>query len=312
MADVPVSAAPAAQVPSSDAPVNNNTAPLEGQAPVAPKVEAPKRFKSLKLKVDGNEFDEELPFEMDDTPQNREYMTKQLQMARMGQNRAKQTVDLQNKIDAIGNYLQQAKGDPRKIRNLIKELGADEKQIAAAIIEEEIANSQKSPEQLAHEKLQEELRQLKEERDNEKKEWTRKEFERLQGQEFERYDVLMSQALEKSDLPKSPYTVKKMADYMLMALENGVELTPDEIIPMLQDEIKSDIQQMFGAMPEEAIEKLIGGETLKKIRQKNIKRAKEAGKPPVPVKASLKDIGAVKSTDKKPEVKKTIKQLFGI
>lgn len=322
MADAPAAVAPATQqaIPvatNQQTPTNipNSTQKVgEGQAPPQEAVvkQEIKRLKSLKIKVDGHEYDEQLPFEIDDTPTSKDYMTKQLQMAKMGQNRANQAAELQKKVDAIGSYLEQAKGNPKKLRALIKELGGDEKEIAASIIEEEIANSQKSPEQLAHEKVQEELRALKEQRENEQKEWQKREFDRLQQQEFERYEVSMMKTLESSDVPKTPYTVKKMADYMLIGLQNGVELTPDDVLPLVRDDMHDDLKQMFAIMPEEAIEQLIGTDVLKKIRQKNIKKAKEAGKPPVPVASSIKDVGAGKKDAGKPEPKKSYKSFFGV
>ncbi|NDD83807.1 hypothetical protein EBZ38_05915 [bacterium] len=39
-----------------------------------------RRVRSLKLKVDGREFDEELPFEIEEDPEILEYLTKNLQM----------------------------------------------------------------------------------------------------------------------------------------------------------------------------------------------------------------------------------------
>lgn len=268
--------------------------------------ETPKSNKrQLKLKVDGQEIVEELDLD------NEQELVRQLQLAKMSQKRAQEAADLRKRMDAIGEYLEQAKGDKKKLRALIKELGADEKELAAAIIEEEIANSQKTPEQIAKEKLEEELRELKDQRKREKEEWEASERERLYAQEAERYDLLVSEAISSSDLPKSPYVVKKMADYMLLGLENGVDVHPNDVINLVREEIQEDIQQMFAAMPEEVIEKIIGKDVLGKIRKRNVAKAKQVGQPPVPVKSAVKDVGA-KKTENKSQDKKTFKQFFGI
>lgn len=315
-ASAPAAGAPAQAAEAAVTPENasgTQEVAAEGEAPaVTPTKAEIKRLKALKIKVDGQEYDEALPFEIDDTPENKAYMTKQLQMARMANSRAQQAAELQKKVDAIGDYLAQAKGDKKKIRALIKELGADEKEIAAAVIEEEIENSKKSPEQLEKEKLAEELRELKEQREREKKSWEEREKERLYGEQAERYDMLVSKAIESSDLPKSPYVVKKMADYMLLGLENGVDVHPDDVINLVREEIQSDIQQMFAVMPEEVVEKLIGKDVLGKLRKKNVAKAKAGGTPPVPVKAAVKDVGAKSQVEEKPQAKKTIKQMWGV
>lgn len=311
------SPAPAPAAPQSqDAPVQAQDAALEGAEggegeegleAEAPKNEPPKSTKKkLKLKVDGEEFEEEYD------PNDEDYMRKTLQMAKMANKRAKTAAEYEQKLNAIGNYLEQAKGDKKVLRELIKQLGADEKELAAMIIEEEIERSKLTPEQIRQQELENELRELKAQREREKEEFTRQEFDRLQQQEMERYDVLMSQSLEKSDLPKSPYVVKKMADYMLMGLEAGVELTPDDVIPMLREEIQEDIRQMFAVMPEETIEKLIGNDTLKKLRKKNVAKAKATPVPPQPLKSAIKDVGADKPAPKEAPKKINYKDFFKV
>lgn len=250
--------------------------------------EVAKKIRKLKLKVDGKEFDEELPFDIDDKPEIVEYLKKELQLARMGQKRASEASDYKKQLDSVGKFLSEAKENPLKMRELMKELGADEKALAAAIIEEEIERSKKSPEQLEREKMEAELRSLKEERENEKKDYEAREFERLQQQESQRYDTMISSALEKSDLPKSPYVVKKVAEYMLMGLQQGMDVTAEDIIPLVREEVQGDIRQMFSVMPEEMIEQVIGKDTLKRLRTRNIAKAT----PAVPVSKSIVDSGS--------------------
>lgn len=265
-----------------------------------------KRLNKLRLKVDGRELEEELPFEIDEDPEAVEYLTKQLQMAKVAQKRMAEHAQFQKEVNALVDKLRK---NPRAVLS-DPSIGIDLKQLAAEIIEEEIANSQKSPEQLEKEKLERELQALKDEREREKQDFQRKEFERLQEVEFERYDALMSKALETSDLPKSPYVVKKMAEYMLLGLNEGIELTPEDVIPLVRDEIQSDISDMFAAMPEDVVEKLIGKDTLGRIRKKNLSKAKAA--PPVPVKSAVKDSGTkAQKTEASPAKAKNFKDFFG-
>ena len=265
-----------------------------------------KRISKLRLKVDGRELEEELPFEIEEDPEILEYLTKNLQMSKAAQKRMAEYAQYQKEVNALVDKLRK---NPRAVLS-DPSIGVDLKQLAAEIVEEEIANSQKSPEQLEREKLERELLALKEEREREKQDFQRKEFERLQEVEFERYDSLMSKALETSDLPKSPYVVKKMAEYMLLGLNEGIELTPEDVIPLVRDEIQGDIRDMFSAMPEDVVEKLIGKDTLGRIRKKNLSKAKSS--PPVPVKSSVKDSGTKtsKPTDSGPS-KKNFKDFFG-
>ena len=261
------------------------------------------RLRSLKLKVDGREFEEELPFEIPDDPEAVEYMTRQLQMSRMSSKRAQEYAQLEKEIRQL---ITEGTKNPRK---LLKELNIDERELAKQIIEQEIENAQKSPEQLEKERIAEELRMLKEEREKEKQDFERKEFERLQEQAYERYDNQMTVALEKSDLPKEPYVVKKIADYMLAALNEGYDVSPDDVIPLVKEELKKDLQSLVGAMPDEALEQFLGKERLNSFRKKNLAKAKEAAN--VSAAKAIKDTGSKTST-KEPAKKLSYKDFFGI
>lgn len=270
------------------------------------KVEAKKMIRSLKLKIDGQEYNEELPFEMEDTPANRDYMSKQLQMSKVAQKRMGEKAQLEKEVT---QFIELMKKDPRKALN---NFGVDVKKLAAEVVEEEIANSQKSPEQLQIEQYQRELAEIKEKQKQEQEEYTKKEFERAQEQAYISYENQMSEALEGSELPKSPYVVKKIADYMLLGVQNGIDVTAKDVLPLVQEEIINDIKAMAQAMPAETLEKLFGGDIMKKIRKSNVAKAK-AGGAAVGAKAQIKDVGAIKvETPAVPVKKKTVKEFFGI
>lgn len=309
----PESAAPAASTAPEQTKASNSNPILpvaEGQDPNAQaaveehKAEVAKKIKKLKLKVDGKEFEEELPFEVDDKPEIVAYLQKELQLARMGQKRASESADYKKQLDGVGKFLSEAQANPAKFRELMKELKVDEKGLAAMIIEEEMERAKKSPEQLEREKIEGELRSLKEEREKEKKDFETREFQRLQEQESQRYDTAITSALEKSDLPKTPYVVKKMAEYMLLGLQNDIDVTPDELIPLVREEMHQDLRAMFSVMPEEAIEQLIGKDTLKRLRKNNIAKAA-----PVAATKAIQDTGT-RATPKAPEKKVSFKDYF--
>ncbi len=301
--NAPASSAPTQQIANQAAKTlaNPNASP---QA----KVQAAKQLKALKIKVDGQEYEESLPFEIPDTAEARDYMTRNLQMSKVANKRMGEKAQLENEVRS---FLEQLKSNPKKLLT-DPTYGVDLKKLAAQMIEEEIANAAKSPEQLAKEALENELSELKQQRKKEKEENDTREFERIQQMEYDRYDNLMTQTLEKSDLPKSPYVIKKMADYMLMGLKEGLDITPEDVLPLVREEILEDIRQMSQAMPLETIEKLFGGDILTKIRKKNVSRAKAQ---PQTAQARLPDVGATKSSPKEKvdeSKKKTIKQMFGV
>jgi len=257
-----------------------------------------KKLKKLKLKVDGEEYDEEFD------PNDDEYLTRQLQLAKVSQKRMGEYASLEKELI---DFMQELKSNPRKA--LSKDfIGLDLKKLATEIIDEEIERSQKSPEQLEKEKLEDELRSIKEEREREKQEAQASELERRREQEAERYDILMEKALTQSDLPKTPYTVKKLAELMLIGLENGIDLTPNELIPLVKEEMQSDLKQMFSAMPEDVIEQIVGKDVFNRVRKKNLAKAKNA---PQAVSKSVKEVSKEAQDKKQEAAKKSFKEFFG-
>jgi hypothetical protein len=274
----------------------------------AQKAEAKKMLKSLKIKFNGREYEETLPFEIPDDEESKEYMARQLQMSKLAQSKAQEYSQLEKEVRA---FVEELRKNPKKALSN-PTIGIDVKKLAAEIIEEEIENSQKSPEQLEKEKLEAELKALKEEREREKEERQQKELERLQEQEYERYDMLMSQALETSKLPKTPYVIKKMADYMLLGLQEGIDVTPQDVLPLVEQEMQNDLKEMFGVMPDEVIESIVGKDVINRIRKKNVAKVKANGQvPPTPIKNQLKDVQS--EPEKKDSQKKiSMKNFFGI
>jgi len=268
---------------------------------------AKKMLKSLKLKIDGREVEERLPFEIPDDEESIEFMKRNLQMSKMGQKRAQEYSQLEKEVKS---FIDELRKNPRKVL-ADPSIGIDVKKMAADLIEEEIANSQKSPEQIEKEKLESELKAIKEEREREKEEAKKRDFERIQQESFERYDMLITQALDKSDLPKSPYVVKKMADYMLMGLQEGIDVSPEDVLPLIRDEIQSELKDMFRVMPEEVIEAIIGKDVFTRVRKKNIAAVKAAKTPPTAAKAAV-DTGSSSKSDEKPKQKQTFKDFFNI
>lgn len=265
-----------------------------------------KLLKKLQIKVDGASEDVELPFEIEDKPEIVDWMKKQLQLSKVSSKRMNEYSQLEKEVRT---FVDELKKNPRKVLS-DPNINIDLKKLASEMIEEEIANSQKSPEQLKAEKLEAELKQMKEDREKEQKELQAREFERMQEQAYERYDLQMTKALEGSDLPKSPYVVKKMADYMMLALQNNIDASPEDVLPLVRQEILDDVKAMFSVMPEEVIEGIVGKETINKIRKKSIAKAKQA--PPTPVNKAVPDTGAKAAPKADAAQKKSFREYFGV
>lgn len=263
-----------------------------------------KRVNSLMLKFNGKEYEEKLPFEIDEDQSD--WMRKQLQLAKMSQTKSQEVASLEKEVVA---FLQELKTNPRKaLANPM--IGIDIKQLAADILEEEIENSRKSPEQLQREELQRELKALKDEREEEKRQTESMQEQATLERLYDKYDTMISSALDANpDLPTTPYIVDKMTKYMAIAVDEGYEPDMGIISNIVRDEINEDIQHLLRVLPVDKVEALIGKDVLNKLRTSRLASAKKA---PMPMKHAVKDIAQKKvATNTTPAPRQTIKDFFG-
>src|SRR3990167_3492703 len=89
--------------------------------------EAEKKLRKLKLKIDGEEIEEEFD------PEDNDYLTKQFQLAKVAQKRMGEYSALEKDVQEFFNLL---KTNPKKVLT-DPNIGLDLKEFAASIIEEE-------------------------------------------------------------------------------------------------------------------------------------------------------------------------------
>jgi Txe/YoeB family toxin of Txe-Axe toxin-antitoxin module len=301
-----------------NAPNNPATAPKQAaqaqavindpNAPKAAKVEAKKMLKSLSYKLDGQDFTENLPFEIPDDPKAIEYMRRELQMSKMGQKRAQYASGLEKDIQ---NLVKDIKANPFKVLQ-DPALGVDVKDAIKKYIEQEIENSQKSPEQLALEAAQQELKALKDQQEFEKKSAAEQEQQRM-AQKFEQeYDEQITNALNSRKIPRSPAAVKKILDYAQLAVNANKDVSINDIIPFVAEELRNDYLEHVNALPDESLEEFFGKTVVDRLRKTAVKRVKTAASQNPALKAPTKAPSTGKAAEpvKAEEKKQTYKQFF--
>lgn len=311
MSDVitPATAPVAESTPSTPAesPVSQDTAAqgaADAQATLedpnatpAEKKEAASTLRKYKIKVDGKQEEIELDLSKEDE------IVKHLQLSKAAQKAMQERAELVKKYDLTQQQASQLltilKSEPGRV---LAQLGVDVKKFAIDVINKEIEEEQKTPEQKAQEATQKELEQLREEKKRIEEDKKRIEFERLQEKAAQQYDLEISSAIQESGLPKKPYVMKKFADLMMTALENNVEVSAKDLIPLVKKQIMEDIQEMAGAAPESVIEDLLGKEVVNKLRNKPLPKK-------VPSAADIKPT-AVKPEPPKDLPKMSAKEFF--
>lgn len=284
-----IGAAPEAAIATNEESEIESSAPVQGdeidKALAGPSKEEKKEEvkksnkRTLKLKVDGEEIDEEI--DLDDE----EALRKHLQMSKVANKRMSESRELQKQINELMEFVQ------KNPRGFLKELGMNEEELAEQILSEAIENSKKSPDQIEREKLQAELEKLRKDKDSAEEARKQAEFEKLQEQASKQLESEMLEALDTAKLPQSPYIVKRVADYLSLALENNIDLSVKDVLPLVQQELRGDMKQMIAAMGDEVLEEYVGKDRLGSYRKKMIAAAKQAAANTSNAPSSAKETG---------------------
>lgn len=294
----------------NDAPVDNSTAvETESQEQNAQEVQvsAPQTtnnsVKKFKLKVDGQEFDEEIDLS------NEAELVKRLQLAKVAHKRMNEAAEYRkNYEDAetlVANFLEQLKSDPLSILKN-GEFGIDTESLRDALVKEAEERAKKTPEQLELEKYRSKVESLEKERQEAEAEKQRLEVERLNTEAANELASAVEKAVENGDLPKSKYLTAKMMDLAHIAWKAGIDVPVMELIPVAKKMYLEDMKDMLGKLPDEMIESLVTGERIASIRKKKIAELKkmQATKP-----IKVEDV-ASSSREEKESKKMTTSEFF--
>lgn len=261
---------PAAEEEVSEDSESEESVEEEGSEEDAVEEEIKELKKKLKLKIDGEEVEEEVDFN------DEESLKRHLQKAKAFDKRSQELADLRNQVN---DFVSQLKNNPTAI---LGELGLDVDGMIENYINDKVAEAEKSPEQREREELEAKLRKLEEEREELKKSQEEQRMEQLKNQYAAEIESDISSALDNAEtiLPRgNPLVVKRVAETMMLALNNGYDqVTAKDVIPLVEEQFKKDLQSMFDVFPEEVIERVVGQKNLDRLRKKRISQSRSKKK----------------------------------
>lgn len=308
MSDINTQApAPAAeQIVSNQEPIDQNSDAIVAPEAVqeAAKVEEKKRLKQLKYKANGKEYSEDLPFEIDDNPEAVAYLTKQFSLARAAQEAMQDSSSTKKQVE---QFFKALKSDTKAV---LADMGIDPKEFAAAVIEEEIRNSQMTPEQKELEELRAAKKQMEEEKQRLKEQAEQEARTREEQLAYEKISNDIAAAISTTYLPKEPATVRRVAQYLKVANERGVELSANEAIKFVEQDLKEELKSILGQLGEDNIEDFVGKDVFKKVRKRNLDKAKSVPTTPATAKANTVEVKQQPKAEEK-QAPKLAKDFFG-
>lgn len=300
MSDAAVAGTPApspdvqSEIPNEEieALVAEETAESSAEPKAAPIKEEKKetaKKRKFNLKVDGRE--EELELDLD----NEEEVKKHLQMSRAAHKRMQEAAEYRKNV---AQFFELLKTDPVKVLS-DPSIGVDVKKMAEMVLNNEVEELKKSPEQREKDRLAKELEEIKDKYKKEEEARKSAEFQRLQEQAAVQLDQDMTSALETSGLPKSPRTVKAMAEYMMLAMQNDLDISAKELVPLVKKQILGEFKEMIGLLPDEALEEFLGKDNISRVRKRTLQRIKQVAQSPEQIKPTGEDAKKKKEEPKK-------------
>lgn len=288
-----VDVSPEPEVAEVDLEVNPS---VDGEAPEATDAEVEavvEQIKQLKLKVDGLEIIEDLPFAV--TPEQAEYLKKELQMSKMSQKRAQEAADLRKsqaqRDQELNQFLATLKNDPELI---LRQMGIDTAEFAEAILNKEVEKMALTDEERKIQELETQLRAIKEKEEASEKVHKEAQAQALRDKYAADYEKELMSAMEAGKLHNSPHTINKLVDYMSVAMAQGIDLSFSDLIPMIQEERQAEIRGQVQGMSAEELLSLLSEKTVNDIVLKKMPKEKKSAPPTA---QSIKDTATPKEKD---------------
>lgn len=237
-----------------------NVAPVEAKAPP---VSTKRKYNIV---VDGNAEDVEFD------PGNEEEVKRYLQKGKSADRKFQEAASLRQ---AAMEFIADLKKNPRKVLS-DPNIGLDVRKFAEQVLQEEITEMEKSPEQRERDALKKELEEIKAQKKEQEESAKKANFEKLQIQEQQRLETDITTALDMGGIPKTPRTVRNMAEMMMIALENNINLSAKEVAQVIKSNNISEFKEILNNLSDDQMDDFLGKEVLARIRKKNMARAKAA------------------------------------
>lgn len=245
---------------NNPAPATGNQTPSQNPNGQPNQTAEPRR---MKLKIDGKEV------EMSES-EVVSYATK----ARAADQRFDEAANIRKEAEQVLKF---AKDNPEEF---FKRTGMNAREWAEQYLLREIERERMSPEQKKALENEEKLRKYE---DGEK---LRIETERkaqiaaLEKQHLQNYDLMFTEALQKSGLPKTAYTVKRMAELQLVNVKKKLELKPDQLAKLVREDYASEQKALLSGYDGDQLIEFLGPDVVKKLSKAQIAKLKSRGVTP--------------------------------
>lgn len=206
--------------------------------------------KTYKLKIDGEEV------EVSEDELLSGYQTRKASQKRF-EDAAKLRKEAEQTLEYLKKYPSQA----------LEKLGFNVRELAENYIAEQLDLESMTPEQKRIREYEQKLRAYEDREKGIADQKAQEEAARLRTHYEQDYSTKIQEALQTANLPKTPYTVKRMAQLMSQALEQGYDVNPKDIVHIVKEDYINDFKQLWGASDGDTLINILGKDVADKIRK---------------------------------------------
>jgi hypothetical protein len=234
----------------------NPSAPAQTETPTQAKAEV---ARMLKLKVDGKEL--ELP---------ESEVISRAAKASAADKRFQEAAQTRKQAEEIIKF---AKDNPTEF---FKRTGMNAREWAEQYLLQEIQREQMTPEQKKAWENEQKLRQYEESEKQAKARAKAEQDAALERHHAEQYDQFFVKALSEVGLPRTPYTVSRMAQLEMVNLKKGLKLLPSQLATIVREDYIAEQKALFGSMEGDALMEILGKDNVKKLSKAQLSKYKSA------------------------------------
>lgn len=233
----------------------------------ASKKEIQQMIKEFELKVNGKTVKHKLDLG------DEEAVKRELQKAYAFNEVSQEYATVRKQLNA---KIAEWKNDPAQA---LRDLGVDDLEFSEKRINREVEDLRKDPQQKA---LEEAQRRIQEFEAKERAKEEREQQDASEKADQEAYSALKQEIQDAlSDHPyikPTELTERRVADMMAHYSVKFPDITAAQVIPMVENEMKAEFNDLLEALPEEYIEKFLGKNAIEKLAKKFTKPAPSAKK----------------------------------
>lgn len=215
--------------------------------------------KTYRVKIDGQEVDV-----------TEDELLKGYQSTKSAQQRFSEAAVMRKQAE---EFVRLAKSDPKKLLSH-PGIGIDLKEFANTILREQIEEEMLSPEEKDLRDTKLKLARFEAERRKADEDARQAELDKYTRLYEEEYTTKIVSALESSGLPKTEGTVKKMASMMLLAIQNGLDVQPADVVEFVRKDYIAEVKSLFGSANEDIILSLLGEDVTNKVVRGHLNKTK--------------------------------------